>query len=58
MKAGPRNPEGVEGVRVKLEKGGRESVRVGDVASVVFRGRSVGVLVGERDVSGFFVWSA
>lgn len=28
----------------------RESVKLGDVASVVARGRNVGVLVGEKDV--------
>jgi len=31
-------------------------VRVGDLASVVRRGRNVEVVVGERDVS-FFLWS-
>lgn len=53
MKAGGRNPEGIENVRVKLDKGSRESVKLGDVASVVFRGRNVGVLVGEKDVSSY-----
>lgn len=51
VKAGGRNAEGIENVRVKLEKGSRDSVKLGDVASVVFRGRNVGVLVGEKDVS-------
>lgn len=45
----------VEGVRVRLNKGEggkeREMVRLGDVASVVPRGRNVAVLVGEKDVS-------
>lgn len=32
----------------------RESVTLGDVASVVARGRNVGVLVGEKDVRSIF----
>ena len=69
IKAGGRNVEDIEGLRVVLrkaegdargdrkgkgkgkEKGDRgESVKLGDVASVVARGRNVGVLVGEKDV--------
>ncbi|KAF6229948.1 hypothetical protein HO133_004286 [Letharia lupina] len=68
IKAGGRNAEDIEGLRVVLGKGGgegrgngdneggggkgraeRESVKLGDVASVVARGRNVGVLVGEKD---------
>ena len=55
IKAGGRDPEVVENVRVRLGKGEggreREMVRVGDLASVVPRGRNVAVLVGEKDVS-------
>ena len=53
IKAGGRNPESIENVRVKLnkEKGSKETVKLGDLASVVPRGRNVGVLVGEKDVS-------
>lgn len=69
IKAGGRNVEDIEGLRVVLRKGegdargdrkgkGKEkekghrgeSVKLGDVASVVARGRNVGVLVGEKDV--------
>ena len=47
--------EGIERLRVKLLLMGRgETVGLGDVASVVARGRNVGVVVGERDVSFFF----
>ncbi len=36
------------GVKGKAER--RESVKMGDVASVVARARNVGVLVGEKEV--------
>ena len=48
--------ESIESIRVNLGKGkGKEKsrsdvVRVGDVASVVARGRNVVVMVGEKDV--------
>lgn len=51
-----RDAEAIEGLRVQLVKAGngssgkRETVALGDVASVVSRGRNVGVIVGERDV--------
>ena len=46
------NPESLEGLRVQLQKGVKEStVRLGDLAQVVPRGgRTVVVLVGEKDV--------
>ena len=51
VKAGGLDPEAIENVRVKLGKGGDGgSLRVGDVSSVVKRGRNVVVLVGEKDV--------
>lgn len=50
IRAGGLGPEAVEDVRVSLGKGRGEKVRVGDVASVVVRGRNVGVLVGEKEV--------
>lgn len=51
----------VENVRVRLGKGegGKEKerekgmVRLGELASVVLRGRNVAILVGEKDVSVF-----
>lgn len=58
IKAGGRNPESIENVKVKLnkEKGSKETVKLGDLASVVPRGRNVGVLVGEKDVSWCFCY--
>ena len=54
IKAGGRDAEAIEGIRVNLgkgkEKGKGDVVRVGDLASVVARGRNVVVLVGEKDV--------
>lgn len=75
IKAGGRNAEELEGLRIVLGKAGgdvavsgdgsrgkgkkggegkadrdRGSVKLGDVASVVARGRNVGVMVGEKDV--------
>lgn len=50
LRAGGRfNPEVLEALRVKV---GKESVRLGDVAQVVPKGRQVQVLVGEEEVSG------
>ena len=37
----------------KGEKAGKERVKLRDVASVVARGRNIGVLVGEKDVRSF-----
>ena len=51
IKAGGKDPEVIENVRVRLSKAEKETVKLGDVASVVPRGRNVAVLVGEKDVS-------
>ena len=51
IKAGGKDPEVIENVRVRLTKGEKQTVKLGDVASVVPRGRNVAVLVGEKDVS-------
>ena len=51
IKAGGKDPEVIENVRVRLNKAEKETVKLGDVASVVPRGRNVAVLVGEKDVS-------
>jgi len=61
VRRGERDPEVLEGIRVRMKageggKGKGQVVRVGDLASVVRRGRNVEVVVGERDVS-FFLWS-
>ena len=61
VKAGGRNPSVVEDARVRLiskgkedgkgnERGKRDSVRLGDIASVVKRGRNLAILVGEKEV--------
>ncbi|KAL6715985.1 hypothetical protein ACLMJK_006947 [Lecanora helva] len=66
VKAGGRDLESIEGIRVRLrgEKGGKgdgggggkgekgkgEVVTVGDVASVVRRGRNIAVIAGEKDL--------
>lgn len=54
IKAGGRGVEGIEEIHVNLGKGKEKSksdmVRVGDLASVVARGRNVIVIVGEKDV--------
>jgi len=56
LRAGGRfNPELVENLRVSLvnkdNESGKQSVRLGDVAQVVPRGRVLGIMVGEKDVS-------
>ena len=51
IKAGGKDPEVIENVRVRLTKGEKQTEKLGDVASVVPRGRNVAVLVGEKDVS-------
>ena len=54
MKAGGagRDPESIENIRVRLAKDGKgDSVKLGDAASVVPRGKNVLVIVGEKDVS-------
>ena len=53
IKAGGKNTEGIENVRVKLDKNSKEVVKLGEVASVILRGRNIAVLVGEKDVSIF-----
>ena len=56
IKAGGRDVEGIEGIRVNLGKGNQKGkgnvVRVGDLASVVARGRNVVIMVAEKDVRG------
>ncbi|KAK5006026.1 hypothetical protein LTR60_006086 [Cryomyces antarcticus] len=51
LRSGGRfNPEVLEALRVHLVKGGKESVRLGDVAQVIPKGRVVQLVVGEKDV--------
>lgn len=52
LRAGGRfNPEVVEDLRVTLDKAAKQTVRLGDVAQVVPRGRVLSVMVGENEVS-------
>lgn len=51
---GEKEREGGAKGKAKAE---RESVKLGDVASVVARGRNVGVMVGEKDVRFCFCFS-
>lgn len=56
LRSGGRlNPEIVEGLKVQLGSAGKdgtgkESVRLGDIAQVVPRGRVLNVICGEEDV--------
>lgn len=49
------NPEVLEALRVKLSKDSKENFRLGDLAQVLPKGgRSIQLLVGEKDVGFFF----
>ena len=51
LRAGGRfNPEVVENLRVQAEKSSNQTVRLSDLAQVIPKGRTVQVLVGEKDV--------
>lgn len=51
LRAGGRfNPELLENLRVQPDKSSASKVRLSDVAQVVPKGRTVQVLVGEKDV--------
>lgn len=53
IKPGGLNPNAIETIRVNLVKGEKHphtTVKIGDVASVIVRGRNVAVVVGEKDV--------
>lgn len=45
-----RSPEVIEALRVKLVKGSKDSVALGEIAQVIPRGRVLIVAVGEKDV--------
>lgn len=45
-----RSPEVIEELRVKLVKGSRDTVALGEIAQVIPRGRVLVVAVGEKDV--------
>ncbi|KAI6806361.1 ribosome recycling factor [Hortaea werneckii] len=50
LRAGGRfNPEVLEGLRVQPDKSSKETVKLNDVAQVIPKGRSVQILVGEKD---------
>lgn len=51
LRAGGRfNPEVLENLRVQLEKSSNQTVRLSDVAQVIPKGRTVQIMVGEKDV--------
>lgn len=65
LKAGGRDVDAIEKIRVNLGKGGKapggggkaseaSGAKIGDLASVVQRGRNVVVMVGEKDVCTYF----
>lgn len=58
LRSGGRlNPEVIEQLRVNLVKGSNETVRLGEVAQVVPKGgRAITIIVGEEDVSLFFLF--
>lgn len=59
LRAGGRfNPEVLENLRVQPEKSSTAKVKLGDLAQVVPKGRTVQVIVGEKDVSVPPVFSA
>lgn len=49
-----RSPEVIEGLRVKLVKGSKDTVALGEIAQVIPRGRNLLVAVGEKDVCSPF----
>lgn len=53
LRAGGRfNPEVVENLRVQPDKQSNQTVKLNDVAQVILKGRTVQILVGEKDVGG------
>lgn len=44
------NPEVLENLKVQLKKDSKENIKLGDLAQVIPKGRTVMVLVGEKDV--------
>lgn len=51
LRAGGRfNPEVVENLRVQPEKNSNQTVKVSDLAQTIPKGRTVQILVGEKDV--------
>jgi len=52
LRAGGRfNPELLESLKVRLVKGSNETVRLGDIAQVVPKGRVISIIASEEDVS-------
>lgn len=51
LRAGGRfNPEILENLRVQPDKNSAESVKLGDLAQIIPKGRTVQILVGEKEV--------
>ena len=52
LRAGGRfNPEVLENLRVQPDKSSNQTVKLNDVSQVIPKGRTVQILVGEKDVS-------
>ena len=58
IKAGGRDPEAIEHIRVNIKKGGtgesNTQAKIGDLASVMQRGRNVVIMVAEKEVRHSF----
>jgi ribosome recycling factor len=53
LRAGGRfNPETLENLRVQPDKQSNQTFKLSDLAQVIPKGRTVQILVGEKDVSG------
>lgn len=52
LRAGGRfNPEVLENLRVQPDKNNKQTVKLSDLAQVIPKGRTVQIIVGEKDVS-------
>ena len=52
LRAGGRfNPEVLENLRVQPDKNSKQNVKLSDLAQVIPKGRTVQIMVGEKDVS-------
>lgn len=51
---GPRDVAAIEGLQVSLVKDSKETIKLGELAQVVSRGRMVAVMVGHSEVRSIF----
>ena len=58
LRAGGRfNPEVLEDLRVQPDKNNKQTVKLSDLAQVILKGRTVQILVGEKDVDPYSSWT-